>query len=171
MLFRSVPAAEMAPNAVRVQVLAQQWSWNFRQPGSDGEFGTADDILTMNELTVPASAMPDVEGGDPVHQGRPVVLNLSSKDVIHSFFVPDMRIKRDANPGAINRAWFMPIAAGDYQILCAELCGYAHYQMHGMLHVLSEADYDAWVEEASRQALAAHDENDEEARWAWEWQE
>jgi cytochrome c oxidase subunit 2 len=149
--------------------LGQQWAWNFRQPGVDGEFGTPDDIVTLNVLTVPSSAMP--ERSDDVSQGRPVVLNLSSKDVIHSFFVPDMRFKRDANPGAINEAWFMPIKDGTFDILCAELCGYAHYQMHGLLRVLPPDEWDTWQQEASRQALAAYDEADTEAQWAWEWQE
>jgi cytochrome c oxidase subunit 2 len=146
-----------APDVLRVEVLAQQWSWNFRTPGVDGEFGTADDVLSINELTVP--------------QDRPVSLNVTSKDVIHSLFLPDMRLKRDANPGAINVAWFQPIKAGDFQILCAELCGYAHYQMHGKLHVLPAAQYDAWEQEASAIALAEHDSNDAEARWAWEFKE
>ena len=145
------------PDVLRVEVLAQQWSWNFRTPGSDGELGTADDVLSINQLTVP--------------QDRPVALNVTSKDVIHSLFLPDMRLKRDANPGAINVAWFQPIKAGDFQILCAELCGYAHYQMHGKLHVLPAAQYDAWEQEASAIALAEHDPNDAEARWAWDFKE
>ncbi len=145
------------PDVLRVEVLAQQWSWNFRTPGSDGELGTPDDVLSINQLTVP--------------QDRPVALNVTSKDVIHSLFVPDMRVKRDANPGAINVAWFQPIKAGDFQILCAELCGYAHYQMHGKLHVLPAAQYDAWEQEASAIALAEHDPNDAEARWAWDFKE
>jgi cytochrome c oxidase subunit 2 len=154
--FWNIPRPDV-PDVLRVELLAQQWSWNFRTPGSDGKFGTADDIVTINELTVP--------------QDRPVVVNESSKDVIHSFFVPDMRVKRDANPGAINELWFQPVKSGDFQILCAELCGYAHYQMQGKLHVLPQEQYDAWQTEASRIALAAWDENDAEARWAWEFKE
>ncbi len=167
--FWNVPGPGEAPNAVRVQVLAQQWAWNFRQPGVDNKFGTPDDILTLNELVVPASA--EAEGNEDWFAGRPVVLNLSSKDVIHSLFLPEMRVKRDANPGAINRMWFTPIRPGDYAILCAELCGFAHYQMHGKLRVLSPADFDAWEAEASAMALAAYDENDAGAQWAWDWQE
>ncbi len=154
--YWNMPRPE-SPDVLRVEVLAQQWSWNFRTPGVDGEFGTADDVLSINQLTVP--------------QDRPVSLNVTSKDVIHSLFLPDMRLKRDANPGAINVAWFQPIKAGDFQILCAELCGYAHYQMHGWLHVLPAAQYDAWEQEASAIALAEHDPNDAEARWAWDFKE
>jgi cytochrome c oxidase subunit 2 len=151
--FWNVPLPD-APNVLRVEVLAQQWSWNVRTPGVDGQFGTADDVVSMNELTVP--------------QGRPVVLNVSSKDVIHSFYLPDMRLKRDANPGAINQAWFEPIRPGDFDLLCAELCGYAHYQMHGKLHVLPSAQYDAWEKEASQVATNAFDAHDSEAHWAWD---
>jgi len=144
-------------NVLRVEVLAQQWAWNFRLPGADDEFGTADDIVTINHLHVP--------------QGRPVVVHGSSKDVIHSFFVPDMRIKRDVNPGAINKVWFQAEQAGDHEILCAELCGFAHYQMHGTLTVVPEGSWDAWQAEASHIAQATFDENDTEARWAWDWKE
>ncbi|MHC5212202.1 MAG: cytochrome c oxidase subunit II [Planctomycetota bacterium] len=153
----NVPESEQG--SFRVEVLAQQWSWNFRTPGTDGEFGTADDIVTINHLHVP--------------EGRPVVFNLSSKDVIHSLFLPDMRIKRDANPGAINQVWFEAAEgmSGDYDILCAELCGYAHYQMHGTLTVVPPEAWDAWEQEASRIAVATWDENDEEAQWAWEFKE
>ena len=144
-------------NTYQVEVLAQQWAWNFRVPGPDGRFGTSDDIVTINALTLPVD--------------RPAVFNLASKDVIHSFYVPDMRVKRDANPGAINQVWFQPAVTGNYDILCAELCGYAHYQMHGTLAVLPQAEFEAWQQEAGALALAAWDGNDSEANWAWEWKE
>ncbi len=154
--YWNIPAPTDA-DTYRVEVLGQQWAWNFRTPGVDGEFGTADDILTTNSLTVPVD--------------RPVSLNFTSKDVIHSFFLPDMRVKRDANPGAVNAAWFEPVIEGEYDILCAELCGYAHYQMHGKLQVLGKDVFNAWEQEASLLAQTAYDENDSEAHWAWEWQE
>ena len=151
--FWNIPLPK-TEGVLRVEVLAQQWAWNIRTPGTDGEFGTPDDVVSMNELTVP--------------EGRPVVLNVSSKDVIHSFFLPDMRMKRDANPGAINQAWFQPIKSGTFELLCAELCGFAHYQMHGKLHVLPADQYDTWEKEASQIATASFDANDAEAQWAWE---
>ena len=154
--FWNIPAPDH-PKVVKVQVLGQQWAWNFRTPGVDGEFGTADDIITINELTLPVD--------------RPAQFNLTSKDVIHSLFVPDMRMKRDANPGAINEAWFQPKTTGAFDILCTELCGFAHYQMYAKIHVLEENDWDAWQVEASTMAKAAYDESDLEAQWAWEWQE
>lgn len=155
--YWAIPKGPEASDVYRVQVLGQQWAWNFRATGPDGEFGTADDILTINELTVPVD--------------KPVVLNMTSKDVIHSLYLPDMRFKRDANPGAINEGWFEPIKTGDFAILCAELCGYAHYQMHGKMTVLSEADFAAWEQDASMLATALYDADDGEAAWAWPWQE
>jgi len=146
-----------SPATYRVEVLGQQWAWNFRATGVDGEFGTSDDILSTNSLTVP--------------KDRPISMNFTSKDVIHSFFLPDMRMKRDANPGSVNLAWFQPVIAGDFDILCAELCGFAHYQMHGRLHVLEQDVFDTWEKEASLMGQAAYDKNDSEAHWAWEWQE
>ncbi|MGQ0553314.1 MAG: hypothetical protein ACT4PU_08850 [Planctomycetota bacterium] len=163
------------PECYRVEVLGQQWAWNFRATGEDGEFGTADDIVTINHLHVP--------------DGRPVVFNLTSKDVIHSLFLPDMRVKRDANPGAINQLWFQPQvfetsdgkpkanppASGEFDILCAELCGFAHYQMHGVLTVVPDAEgddtWEAWEREASRIARETYDAKDAEAQWAWAWKE
>ncbi len=154
--YWNIPAPD-DEKTYKVEVLAQQWAWNFRATGADGEFGTADDILSTNTLVVP--------------KDRPVSLNLTSKDVIHAFFLPDMRVKRDANPGAVNIAWFQPVVDGEFDILCAELCGYAHYQMHGKLQVLEKGVFDEWEQEASRLAVAAHDAEDTEAHWAWEWQE
>ena len=151
------------PGVHRVQVLAQQWAWNFRHAGLDGEFGTPDDIIEMNQLTVP--------------KDRPLSMQLTSKDVIHALFLPEMRLKRDTNPGAINEAWFKPITAGEFTILCAELCGYAHYQMHGKLHVLEADSFNEWEAEASELGVISNTSDqgepveDEEAQWAWDWQE
>ncbi len=145
------------PGVYKVQCLAQQWAWSFRGAGMDGEFGTADDVIETNQLTVP--------------KDRSVSIQMTSKDVIHSLFLPEIRMKKDANPGDINETWFRAIAAGDYTILCAELCGYAHYQMFGKLTVLEEADFDNWEQEASQLGIAAYDPEDHEAQWAWEWQE
>jgi cytochrome c oxidase subunit 2 len=154
--FWKIPEID-EPGVQQIEVLAQQWAWNFRHAGSDGEFGTPDDILEMNHLTVP--------------KDHSVSFQLTSKDVIHSLFLPEMRMKKDANPGAINETWFKPITSGEFTILCAELCGYAHYQMHGKLTVLDIEDFNTWEETASQLAVAAHDPEDVEAQWAWDWQE
>ncbi len=81
-----------SPDAVHVQVLAEQFAWNFRYAGADGKFGTHDDIQTFNELGVPA--------------GKDVILHLSASDVIHSFFIPEARVKTDTVPGLIVSIWF-----------------------------------------------------------------
>lgn len=154
--YWAFPAEEDAA-IYRVQVLGQQWAWSFRGEGLDGEFGTADDILETNQLTVPLD--------------RPVSLQMTSKDVIHALFLPEMRMKKDVNPGDINALWFKPIKAGDFTILCAELCGYAHYMMHGKVTVLEQDVFDAWEEEASHMGNAAYDADDQEAQWAWEWED
>lgn len=154
--FWKIPSMD-EEGVFRVEVLAQQWAWNFRTPGVDGEFGTADDIVTINELHLPLD--------------RPISMNMTSKDVIHSFFMPDMRFKRDINPGAVTLAWFKPIIPGDYDLLCAELCGFAHYQMRSGVTILEQDDFNVWEQEASRLAEAAYDAEDHEAHWAWSWRE
>ena len=76
---------------------------------------------------------------------REVDLTLRAQDVIHSFFVPAMRFKQDAVPGLMIHMHFTPDKVGDYEIACAELCGLGHYKMHGMLKVVSQKDFDAWM--------------------------
>jgi cytochrome c oxidase subunit 2 len=80
-----------AKDAVHVQVFGQQFAWNFRQSGADAAFGTADDVMTLNETYLPVD--------------RAVVFHISSKDVIHSFFMPESRMKQDAVPGLLTSAW------------------------------------------------------------------
>lgn len=152
----NIPESEEA-GVYEVEVLAQQWAWNFRHKGADGKFGTADDILEMNDLTVPKDRSISIQG--------------TSKDVIHSLFVPAMRFKKDFNPGDINSTWFKPITAGSYTILCAELCGYAHYQMFGECHVLESDTFDSWAAAASEMGVASFDPEDTEAQWAWDWKQ
>ncbi|MES2201370.1 MAG: cytochrome c oxidase subunit II, partial [candidate division FCPU426 bacterium] len=78
--------------AVHIQVLAEQFSWNFRYPGADGVFGTADDVISVGEMALPAD--------------KTVVMHISAKDVIHSFFIPEARVKQDAVPGLLTKMWF-----------------------------------------------------------------
>jgi cytochrome c oxidase subunit 2 len=82
--------------------------------------------------------------------GREVDLHERAIDVIHSFFVPSMRFKQDAVPGLEIHMHFTPTEIGEYEIACAELCGLGHYKMHGMLHVVSQEDFDKWL--AAREA-------------------
>ncbi len=135
------------PGDVEVQVTAKQFNWEILYPGPDGKFGTADDFQVDNDLHVPVNKV--------VH------VLLHSKDVIHSFFVPALRLKQDALPGREILVWFEATKPGQYEIPCAELCGFGHSGMKGLLTVDDAAGYDAWLKEhwpekpATAQAAAA----------------
>lgn len=139
---------------VVVSVIAQQFAWNIHYPGADRVFGRRDinlvsddnvwgldrsdpngkdDITTINQLNLPV--------------GKQVLVKLTSQDVIHSFFLPQMRVKQDAIPGMEIPVYFTPTATGNWEIACAQLCGLGHYRMRGFLNVQSEADYAAWMAE------------------------
>ena len=118
---------------VVVQVSGKQFNWDMTYPGPDNEFGTDDDLELENNLYVPVNAV--------VH------IRLTAEDVIHSFFVPNLRLKQDALPNRFIDVWFEATKAGTYEIPCAELCGFQHSGMLGYLHVLDEEEYDAWVQE------------------------
>jgi cytochrome c oxidase subunit II len=149
---------ENDPGVLKVEVLAQQWAWNFRYPGRDGEFNTKDDIVTFNDFRVP--------------EEKKVLVQLRSKDVLHSFFLANCRIKQDANPGSTTRMWFQtrPGTAGEYEVACAEMCGFAHYMMKSRFVVLKENDWKAWVAEATRWSEIAFDETKPEQQWGWKWE-
>lgn len=153
--FWNFGAAEAHPGAVRIQVNAHQWAWDARYAGPDGEFGTPDDIVTTNDIRVPV--------------GVPVVLQLASIDVLHSFSLPNFRVKQDAVPGSINKLWFQAKATGVFDIACAQHCGVNHYKMRGKLTVLEPAAYAAWASEASALSQEGYDPNDKSAHWAWDW--
>lgn len=122
------PAAD-----TRVRVLAKQFNWEFTYPGPDGQFETADDLKLDNDLHVPV--------------GKNIQARLTSKDVLHSFFIPNVRLKQDVVPGREIDVWFQVTKAGTYEIACAELCGFGHYTMRGRLIAHAPADYQAWVRE------------------------
>ncbi len=158
-----------AGEATVVRVIAEQFSWNVHYPGEDGLFGRTDvglvsaenpvgldrsdaaakdDITTVNQLTVPVD--------------RPVLVHLTSKDVIHSFGVYEMRVKQDAMPGADTPVWFIPTVTTDdmrarlgrpdfeFEIACSQLCGLGHYRMRGFVYVRTEAEYRAYLAEEAR---------------------
>jgi cytochrome c oxidase subunit 2 len=142
-----------AKDATVVQVVAQQYAWNFRYPGQDGKFGQQDMrfVSTTNLFGVDPS---DANGKDDfdtlndlhVPVGKPVILYVSSKDVIHSLKIISMRVCQDAIPGLRIPVWFTPTEVGRYQINCAQLCGPNHSGMTGgYLTVDNEADYEKWV--------------------------
>ncbi|MFQ5665698.1 MAG: cytochrome c oxidase subunit II [Candidatus Binatia bacterium] len=118
------------PADVQVRVTAKQFNWEVLYPGPDGKFDTADDYEVDNDLHVPVNKV--------------VWVLLHSKDVIHSFFVPVLRLKQDALPGREIRVWFEATKPGQYEIPCAELCGFGHSGMKGLLTVQDAADYEAW---------------------------
>jgi len=123
---------ELPPAAQTVHVKGKQFNWEFTYPGPDGKFGTADDQTVENELHVAA--------------GKVVRIVMSSDDVIHSFFIPALRLKQDVMPGRNISGWFEATRPGTYEIACAELCGFGHYSMHGVLTVHTAEDYEHWVQ-------------------------
>jgi cytochrome c oxidase subunit II len=147
--FGATPPAE----AVLLEVTAQQFAWNVRYPGPDGTFGRTDpqlvddttnplgmdrsdqagkdDVVTLNDITVPF--------------GRAVRVRLHSKDVIHSFFLPNFRVKQDAVPGMTPEVTFFPTRTGHFELACAELCGLAHYRMRGFFNVVPPEEFDEWL--------------------------
>lgn len=124
---------ETPAGAVQVIVAGKQFNWNFTYPGPDGKFDTEDDLTLENELHIPVQKVVD--------------LTIKSEDVIHSFFVPVLRLKQDAIPNREIPAWFEATETGEYEIACAELCGYGHYTMRGFLFVHSDEDYAKWIVE------------------------
>lgn len=140
-------------DAARVEVLGQQWQWRFRFPGADGRLGRTDTRFVGPDN--PFGLNPDDPAGrddvlvdsPELHLplGRPVLMLLRSRDVLHDFFVPQFRAKMDLVPGLVSRFWFTPTRAGRFEILCAELCGLAHYNMRGHVVVEDEAVFRTWL--------------------------
>ncbi len=131
------------PEMVNIRVQAEQFAWNIQYPGPDGKFDTADDIRNINQLHIPVK--------------KPVRVTLTSIEkedkpaVLHSFFLPELRVKQDVVPGMPIDVWFQAEKTGKYEIACAELCGLGHYRMKGFLSIHSEEGFDAWLKE---QAMA-----------------
>lgn len=161
LVFFSIPAygervAEFPPEteSTVVRVVAEQFAWNIHYPGPDGKFGKTDiklvsaanplgldrgdpdakdDIMTINQMNLPVN--------------KPVIVHLSSKDVIHSFGLPQMRVKQDAIPGIVHNLWFTPSMTGEWEISCSQLCGLGHYRMRGFYTIQPQADFEAFLKE------------------------
>jgi Heme/copper-type cytochrome/quinol oxidases, subunit 2 len=164
---RAFPAES---EATVVRVVGEQFAWNVQYPGPDGKFGRTDvnlvaadnplgldksdpdgkdDVTTINQLNIPVD--------------RPVLVHLSSKDVIHSFGLYEMRIKQDAIPGMRIPVWFIPTVTTadmrvklgkpdfDYEITCSQLCGLGHFRMRGFVTVQSAADYKKWFDDIEKE--------------------
>jgi len=136
--FLSVPTwarikMQMPQTDLIIEVSAKQFNWIVTYPGPDGKFGTEDDKTFDNEIHVPA--------------GKPVKLILKSQDVIHSFYMPNLRFKQDAVPGREIPAWFDATKPGKYEIPCAELCGFGHSGMRGWLFVHTPEEYAKWAKQ------------------------
>lgn len=136
-----------------VRVVAEQFAWNAHYAGADGAFGEthvhmvgvgnplgldrsgagADDVVTINRI--------------PLIKDRPVMIQLSSKDVIHSFGLPNFRVKMDATPGMLVPVWFTPTVAGAFDVVCSQLCGLGHYRMRAVVEVVDEAAFAAFIQE------------------------
>jgi cytochrome c oxidase subunit 2 len=133
--FRGAPAwarvkQQMPATDLTIRVTGKQFNWEVVYPGPDAKFGTDDDRTFENEIHVPV--------------GKPVRLELRSKDVIHSFFVPNLRLKQDIVPGRSIDAWFEATKPGRYEMPCSQLCGFGHSGMKGWLTVETPEAYDEW---------------------------
>ncbi|MEX1181721.1 MAG: cytochrome c oxidase subunit II [Gemmatimonadota bacterium] len=131
------------PAELEVRVMAKQFEWNVTYPGPDNVLDTADDFTGRNRLHIPVD--------------RVVYVHLGADDVIHSFFLPEFRVKQDAMPGMSIPVWFEAIATGDYVLGCAELCGLGHYRMRGTVTVHEVDDFDRWLQSGGTLELAGND--------------
>jgi cytochrome c oxidase subunit 2 len=121
------------PSDFQLQVTAKQFNWEIVYPGPDKKFGSEDDLQIDNDMHVPVNKV--------------VRIVLKSKDVIHSFFLPNLRLKQDAVPGRDILVWFEATKPGRYELPCAELCGFGHSGMRGWLYVHSPEEYQKWAKE------------------------
>lgn len=140
-------------DSIEVEIVAEQFAWNIRYPGPDGKFGrrSVDLIHFSNPLGVDHSdpaADDDIVVSNELHLpvGKPAILRLTSKDVIHDFFVPEFRIKQDIMPGMQIPIWVTPTQVGHYELACAQLCGFGHSLMRGDVYVDTPEDFQKWLD-------------------------
>ena len=150
----NVDAAPPSGRATMLRVVAEQFAWYAHYPGADGVFGRTeialvnadnplgldrnepvgkDDIIAVNRMNLPV--------------GKPAVIMLSSKDVIHSFGLPQMRVKQDAIPGIVQPVWFTPTQVGRWDIACSQLCGLGHFRMKAIYEIQTQDAFEAWLKE------------------------
>jgi cytochrome c oxidase subunit 2 len=145
-----------------VRVVAEQFAWNVHYPGADGQFGRTDIKLVAadNPLGLDRSDPAAKDDFNSPNQlalpvNKPAIIHLSSKDVIHSFSLIQMRVKQDTIPGESIPVWFTPTMAGDWEINCSQLCGLGHYRMRGFYSIKTQEAYDAWLKETAAAELGA----------------
>lgn len=136
-----------------LEVVAKQWMWSFRLPGADGKLGKSG-ISNLNQGNPFGIDLDDPNGQDDIliasneihlEVDQPVKFLLRSLDVLHNFYVPQFRAKMDMVPGQLSYFWLTPITEGRYEVLCAEYCGVAHYNMRAYVVVDSKKDYQEWL--------------------------
>jgi cytochrome c oxidase subunit II len=125
--------ATQPPSDYEIRISGKQFNWEIAYPGADGKLGTEDDVKMDNDFHVPVNKV--------------VRVQLQAQDVIHSFFVPQFRLKQDAVPGRSIPVWFKATKPGKYEVPCAELCGFGHSGMRGFVYVDTPEQYDAWARE------------------------
>jgi cytochrome c oxidase subunit 2 len=149
---RMQPPSRDEATPLEIHIEAEQYVWHVHYAGPDSRFGRTD------PARIDAGNAMGLDDTDPASQddvmidnvlmlplGRPVVVQLKSRDVIHSFTLPEMRVKQDVTPGLTSRAWFTPVRAGAWDIACSQLCGAGHYRMRGQYRVLTPDAWQAWL--------------------------
>lgn len=141
-------------DAIRVHAIAEQFAWTFHYPGPDGVFGKKHESFITGANPVgldpnDAAGKDDLLSKNELHllNQKPAVVEITSKDVIHGFALHHMRMSQDAIPGSKIPVWFRPIRAGEYEIVCSQLCGAGHFAMKAVMKVDDKAEYDAWIKE------------------------
>lgn len=150
----NVDAEPPMQDSTVVRIVGEQFAWNVHYPGTDGVFGRTDIMLVDPENPLGLDRR-DPAGRDDITTinvlnlpvGRPVIIQLSSKDVVHSLGLPQMRVKQDAIPGIVQPVWFTPTQTGRWEIACSQLCGLAHYRMKATYTIMTQEQYDAWLAE------------------------
>ncbi len=148
------------PNVVRIRAVAEQFRWSFHYPGADGKFGLvrADAISATNPVGLvqedPNSKDDFLSNDLRVPKDRTVVIQVTSKDVIHNMHLIPMRIQQDAIPGTEIPMWFVPNKTGEWDIVCGQLCGAAHAKMVATLRCLEAEEFDGWFQQKSDSAVS-----------------
>jgi cytochrome c oxidase subunit II len=158
-IWAGVHFEEAPPDAIPIEVMTKQFAWNFRYPGPDGVFGRTDIKLVNDAAGNPLGIDPnDPAGKDDIVSAtlkvpvnKPIRLIMHSRDVIHNFYVRELRMKQDIVPGMEIPLHFTAKTIGTYEVPCSELCGLGHFQMRTTMQVMSEADFEAWKKQQAQQ--------------------